>query len=75
MAQNSYSMSTCGLPDMYTLSSQGCGPQDSGASYLRRYSIRTKMQCMLCILSYIKAIYIYTRSYIVHNINYNIRDT
>ena len=29
MALNSYTMSTCGLPDMYTLSPRACGPQAS----------------------------------------------
>ena len=30
MAHNSYTMSTRGLPDMYTLSPQTCGPLASG---------------------------------------------
>ena len=27
MAHNSYTMCICGLPDMYTLSPQACGPR------------------------------------------------
>ena len=30
MALNSYIMSTCGLPDMYTLNPRACGLQGSG---------------------------------------------
>ena len=30
MVHISYTMSTCGLPDMYTLSPQACSPRASG---------------------------------------------
>ena len=54
MAHNSYTMSTRGLPDMYTLSPRACGPRASGVHI--RQSTRVHGITITCIYAYI---YIY----------------
>ena len=78
MLHGSYNMGTRGLPDIYTLSPQACGPWASGV-YIRKttcaHGITIKCVCVcLCVCTHICMCIICTCIGIyVHGINSNVK--